>query len=54
MKKRMIIASILLCMLFIVNVYASATYVTSRQGSSQGYKVTARAYWVYETGRSAH
>lgn len=51
MKKRMVILSVLLCMLLISSVYASATYSSSRTVLSQGYKVTARAYWVYETGR---
>lgn len=50
MKKRIIILSVLLCVLFVSNIYA-ATYSTSKTGSSQGYTVTARAYWVYETGK---
>lgn len=50
MKKRTIILSVLLCILLVSSVFA-ATYTTSRTGSSQGYSVTARAYWVYETGK---
>lgn len=52
MKKRVIVLSLLLCVLVISSVYA-ATYATSATGSSQGYTVTARAYWEYETGKYA-
>lgn len=50
MKKRTIMLSFLLCILLVSSVFA-ATYTTSRTGSSQGYSVTARAHWIYETGR---
>lgn len=49
MKKRVIILSALLCTLFLLDVQA-AVYSTSAVGESQGYNVTARAYWEYETG----
>jgi len=49
MKKRVITFSALLFTLLLLYAQA-AVYSTSAVESSQGYTVTARAYWEYDTG----
>jgi len=49
MKKKVIVLSALLFSLLLLDAQA-ATYSTSAVGESQGYNVTARANWEYETG----